>query len=176
MLLHSTAQLMLNDSSQAVWGQELSYAKSCLDVLEYCGEVDLVARRFAEKISGFYNALKVHAQEGDLPAVDMPEKFDYPFTIPESATGHIGSASRELLKLISSPFGHESNLNVEGTLRAGFGSQQDWNAFIKLPFNRTQSANVGNLPILGMALSGLRSGQFVGSSQPHGWDLLPHPN
>lgn len=48
VLLHSSAQMLHYGYPQNIRQQELSYAKSCLDVLEYCGTVDKVTLCFAE--------------------------------------------------------------------------------------------------------------------------------
>ena len=176
VLLHSAAQLQLQNHPQSVWQKELSHAKSCLDVLDHCSDVDKVALRFADTTRGYYNILNGHATvdvegmgDADVSTVDTLESSDYLFSIPELSPPHLDKIPRDLLKLVGSPFGHPSNLHTEGTLRAGFGSQIEWDSFVTLPFNNAVPKAANSIPLLDMALSSIRSGQFLGPSEPHGW-------
>ena len=176
-LLHSAVQLLLHDHPQHVWKTELSHAKSCLDVLVYCGIVDKIAQHFAEGVQGHYDKLAAEAeQDSDLPDadVDMPGTFDYLFTVPDSSPDHLKAISRNLLTLVSRPFGFPADLYTEGTLNAGIGAHPNWSSFLSLPFNNTNANTsadaVDDLPVLGMPPLGMTSGRFVGSSHPHGWE------
>lgn len=118
--------MLLYGYSQPIWQLELSYAKTCLDVLEHCGNVDGVALRIAETIRSYYNTLTAQArQETDLSVVEMPDKFDYLFVTPSLPSSHLGQVSWELHKLVSCPFGYPFNLDAAGTLNAGFGTHLD---------------------------------------------------
>ena len=168
VLLHSTAQMQLHHFPQSTWQKELSYAGYCLDVLDYGAEANKVALRFAEVTRGYYNTLSAQIQpEKDIPVVETPENFNYLFMIPSTSPLDLARASRELLKHVSCPFGSPSSLRVEGTLKAGLG------AHVTLPFNRTTPDSEKSWSAVEMALSGMPTGEFVGSSQPHGWDAFP---
>jgi hypothetical protein len=159
VLLHSTAQMLLYGYSLPIWQKELSYAESCLVILEHCGNVDKVALRFAETTRSYHNILKAQAQQNtDLSIVNMPEKFDYLFVIPKSLSSHLEQVSRDLHKLVSCPFGQPSNLHAESTLKAGFGTHLDWTSFITLPFEKTTTKATNSWSVVEMALSGVRSG------------------
>ena len=168
VLLHSTAQMQLHHFPQSTWQKELSYAGSCLDVLDYGAEANKVAVRFAEVTRGYYNTLSAQIQpEKDISVAEASENFDYLFMIPSTSPLNLAQVSRELLKHVSCPFGSPSSLRVEGTLKAGLG------AHVTLPFNRTTPDSEKSWSAVEMALSGMPTGEFVGSSQPHGWDAFP---
>jgi hypothetical protein len=171
VLLHSTAQMQLHGYPQAAWQKELNYASSCMNVLQYCAEADRVSLRFLEVTRGYYDTLVAQSQPGhDHFITDVPGNFDYLFTVPSTSPPHLAQTLRELLKLVSCPFGSPSSLNVEGTLKAGLG------AHVTLPFNRSTPDSKESWSAVEMALSGMPTGKFVGSSQPHGWDVFPNLN
>ncbi|KAF2103228.1 hypothetical protein NA57DRAFT_52754 [Rhizodiscina lignyota] len=176
-LLHSTAQMILHNYPESAWRKELPYAKSTLDVLEHCGAVDPVGKQFAEMTRAYHDNLKAQGQadnqDMNLSDVAMPDQLDHLFTTPSGAPAELLQISQELLKLIGRPFGHSSNLHTEGSLKAGFGSQLDWNTFVTLPFNKTPSDSMNSMSLLSKAFSSMRWGQFVGSSRPHGWAMVP---
>lgn len=172
VLLHSTAQLALHRYPKHVWQRELKHAESCIKVLEHCGSADKVAHGFATSASRYYELFVVQNDQPNENAMDSdPDDFEYLFSSPVTATDFLAQLAGDLLLLVSNPFGHPTNLHTEGTLKAGFGSQQDWNVFVTLPFNRSVSVP-GQATSLEMALSGLQDGQFVGSPSPHGWGSL----
>lgn len=167
ILLHSAAQMQLHDYSQLVWQKELSYAQSCLRVLEHCGKIDKVALHFEKVLRSFYDALATQAQPvDDIFVVEDPQDFDYLFSIPSSSPEHIVLTSRELLKRVSSPFDSPPSLENEGMLKAGLG------AHTTLPFNNTPTRDARSCSAVEMALSNMPTGEFMGSSQPHGWDVF----
>jgi hypothetical protein len=159
VLLHSAVQMLLYGYPQAIWQKELSHAGSCLDVLEYCGNVDKVALRFAEITRNYHNILVAQAQqETDLSVVEMPEKFDYLFAILRSLSSHLEQMSRDLHKLVSCLFGQPSNLHAESTLKAGFGTHLDWSSFRTSPFEKAITEAGNSWSVIEMALSSVRSG------------------
>ncbi|PVH98905.1 hypothetical protein DM02DRAFT_673052 [Periconia macrospinosa] len=153
-----SVQLLLHDYPQPVWQRELSDANSCINVLEYCAQIDQVAHHFV-----------------DLSIDGVPDRFDHLFTIPNSSPPDLGQVSQDLLQHVSHPYGRSSNLHTEGILKSGFGSQLDWNTFVTLPFNKSTPMTAHKTP-LEMVLSSIQSSQFVGSSAPHGWGTLISPN
>jgi len=159
VLLHSSAQMLLYGYPQAIWQKELSYAESCLVVLEYCGNVDKVALHFAETTRNYHNILTAQAQqETDLSVVEMPEVFDYLFAIPSSLSSHLEQVSGDLHKLVSCPFGQPSNLHAEGTLTAGFGTHLDWTPSITSPFEEATTETGNSWAVINKSLSGGRLG------------------
>jgi hypothetical protein len=171
MLLHSVVQMQLHDYPQSIWQKELSHARSCLGVLEYCSKADKVADRFAEVVRGYYNTLapQIHPADDTL-FCDTSDNFDYLFSIPSTSPPQLAQVSRDLLKRISFPFDSPSSLHDEDTLRAGLG------AHLTLPFNRSPPQDASSWSAVEMALSGMPTGQFMGSSQPHGWDVFSNLN
>jgi hypothetical protein len=158
VLLHSVVRMLFYNHSEAIWQQELSHAKSCLDVLEYCGTVDSVALRFAETTRSYCNTLKAQAQQDTDPSdVDVPVNFDYLFVVRDSPWSHLEQVSRNLHKLVSCPFGQPSNLHAEGTLKAGFGTHLDWTPSIA-PTSRKATTEAGNSWSVCRAI-----GRFLGS-------------
>lgn len=171
-LLHSSTQLLLHGHAESVWRSELAYAKSCLDVLDHCGSVDKVAFHFAEVARIYYTTLAAQATDIQDTGVDIPEGFEYLFTLPEGSSLELVHASQELLRLVASPFGHTSDLYSESILKTGLSPQITAKTFVTLPFNRPTQKPEDNMPLLGAALSSLRAGQFVGSLHPHRWDSI----
>lgn len=172
-LLHSVAQMQIHAYPQPTWQKELEYARSCLNVLEYCSKADKVAKNFAEVTGGYYNFLAAQAQtieDPDVSGDDCTDKSDYLFSAPESSEPQLLQASRELLQRVSCPFDAPSSLHDEGTLRAGLG------AHVTIPFNKSPQNEQQSWSAVETALSGMPTGQFVGSSQPHGWDVFPNLN
>lgn len=170
-LLHSAAQMQIHGYPQAARQKELDYASSCLNVLQYCAEADKVSLRFLEVTRGYYNTLITQSQpEDDHFTTDRPGNSDYLFTIPSKSPPYLAQTLRELLKLVGCPFGSPSSLNVEGTLKAGLG------AHVTLPFDRSTPDSKEPWSAVEMAMSDMPTGKFLGSSQPHGWDVFPNLN
>lgn len=166
-LLHSTAQMQLHNYPQPMWQKELGYARSCLSVLEYCSKADKVAENFVEVTSIFYNNLATQIQNtNDISDYDTPDNFDYLFSIPAFSDPQLQQTSQDLLRRVSCPWDVPSSLHDETTLRAGLG------AHVTLPFNNSPAREQRSWSAVEMALSGIPPGQFVGSSQPHGWDVF----
>lgn len=166
-LLHSTAQMQLHDYAQPVWQKELSHAKSCLNVLEYCGEIDNVAAQFDKIARSFYDNLTAQAlPTDDIDVFDIPDNFEYLFSVPTSSPEHLVQLSRTLLKRVSCPFDVPFSLQNEGTLKAGLG------VHTTLPFNYIPQQDARPWSAVEMALSSMPTGRFMGSSQPHGWDVF----
>ncbi|KAI9695822.1 MAG: hypothetical protein M1820_008416, partial [Bogoriella megaspora] len=170
----------LHDAPQRIWQKELFYAKCCIDVLEHCGSVDVVAKQFAETTRKYYDTLnarnKVADPGNDISSVEMPDDCFHLFVAPSDTTTHHHQMSQELLELFSRPFGHKSNLHIEGTLKAGFGTQLDWNNFVTMVFNKTHSDAASDVPLPhgyfpNVYLDGLRE-----SSNPHGWGTITNQN
>jgi hypothetical protein len=159
VLLHSAVHMLLYEYPKAIWQKELLHAKSCLDVLEHCGTVDKIALRFAEITRSYYSVLKAQTQQDtDLSVVDMPEKFDHLFVVPESPWSHLEQVSRDLHKLVSCPFGQPATLHAEGALKAGFGTHLDWNPSTAPPFEKAITGAGNSWSVVEMALSAGRSG------------------
>ncbi|KAF3045946.1 hypothetical protein E8E12_008500 [Didymella heteroderae] len=170
--IDSAAQMQLHDYPQSTWRKELGHARSCLSVLEYCSKADKVAENFAEVTSGYYNVLAAQIQNtGDISVCDPPDNFEYLFSVPTLSHPQLQQISRDLLKRVSCPFdAPSSSLHDEATLRAGLGSH------ITLAFNNSPPKEQKSWSAVEMALSGMPTGQFVGSSQPHGWDVFLNLN
>lgn len=167
VLLHSAAQMQLHDHPPSIYQQELSYARSCLDVLEYCAEADKVADRFANTTRTFYNALATGTQLMDVTDVsDMPVNTNYLFSIPPDSPPDLAQVSCDLLRCVTCPFDSPSNLHNEGKLKAGLG------AHVTLPFNNVLPQDERSWSAGEMALSNMPAGKFMGSPQPHGWDVF----
>ncbi|KAF3032831.1 hypothetical protein E8E11_000369 [Didymella keratinophila] len=159
--------MRLHDYPQHTWQKELSHARSCLSVLEYCSKVDKVAENFVEVISVFYSTLAAQIQDSDDVSVyDTPDNFDYLFSVPEFSNPLLQQTSQDLLRRVSCPWDVPSSMHDETTLRAGLG------AHVTLPFNNSPAKEQQSWSAVEMVLSGMPSGQFVGSSQPHGWDTF----
>ncbi|KAL1653318.1 hypothetical protein SLS61_004195 [Didymella pomorum] len=170
-LLHSVAQMQLHEYPQASWQKELGHARSCLRVLEHCSKADKVAANFVEVTSGHYNTLAAQIEDThDIDVYDSPDSFDYLFSIPTSSHPQLQRTSQDLLRRVSSPWDTPSSLHDETTLRAGLG------AHVTLLFNNSPAKEQQSWSTVEMALSGMPSGQFVGSSQPHGWDVFLNLN
>jgi hypothetical protein len=170
-ILHSAAQMQLHDYPQATWQKELGHARSCLSVLEYCSKADKVAENFVEVASVYYNTLAAQMPNThDISVYDNPDSFDYLFSIPTSSHPQLQQTSQDLLRRVSCPWDVPSSLHDETTLRAGLGSH------VTLPFNNSPAKEQQSWSAVEMALSGMPSGQFVGSSQPHGWDVFLNLN
>lgn len=171
ILLHSTAQMQLHDYPQSTWQNELYYARSCLGVLEYCATADKVADRFAQVIRRYYHILADQIQPDDNTHVyDTPDNFDYLFSIPLPSHPQLAQVSRDLLKRVSCPFDSPSSLHDEGILKAGLG------AHITMVFNHCPPYDTESGSSAEKALSQMPTGQFVGSSQPHGWEVFLNLN
>lgn len=166
-LLHSVAQMQLHDYSQKAWKEELSHARSCLDVLEHCAKADTVAAHFAEITRAHYTTLSAQIQLiDDIDVFETPTDFDYLFSIPQNSPAHLAQTAHNLLKNISCPFGTPSNLQDEGTLKAGLG------AHVTMLFNNSPPQDSRPRSAVETAFSNMPMGQFVGSTQPHGWDMF----
>jgi hypothetical protein len=107
-------------------------------------------------------------QDIGLPVIDVPERFDYLFVTPGLPSSHLDQLSQDLHKLVSYPFGRPSNLYEEGTLKAGFGTHLDWTSSATLPLKNATTEAANSRSVIEMIIPGMRSGQFVGWSQPHG--------
>ncbi|KZM21777.1 uncharacterized protein EKO05_0001768 [Ascochyta rabiei] len=175
-LLHSTTQLVLNGYSQPTWQKELSYAKSCIDVLEYCALVDKIARNFLKVTIRYYNVLLAIA-EPNVAASDgtPPDGFDHLFSTSESTYAHLVSASAGLVNLLSHPFGSPSDLMMENTLEAkvGLGCELGQDSLSTPPQNTTLNASSDRVLSLRKVMStSLQNSCLLGSSQPHDWSPL----
>lgn len=167
LLLHSAAHMQLHEYPPRVWQNELSYAKTCIDVLKYCGEADKVAARFGEISRGYYDTLAFQAESVTATdTVHTPRNFDYLFSVPSSSPDYLVQASCDLLNRVSCPFDSPPSLHNEGTLRAGLGTHTT------LPFNRSPVSDARPWSAVEKALSSMPTGHFHGSSQPHGWDMF----
>src|SRR5690242_3863198 len=102
----------------------------------------------------------------------MSERFDYLFVTPKLPSSHLDQLFQDLHKLVSCPFGRPSNLHAEGTLKAGFGTHLDWTSSVTLPLKNATIEAANSRSVIELMLPGMRSGQFVGRSQPHGWNSL----
>lgn len=166
-LLHSAAQMQLHDYPQSTWQKELGYSRACLKVLEHCAKADKVAEKFVEVARGYYDILAVRIEDtDDIPNNDSPDNFDYLFSTPESSHSQLLEVSCDLLKRVSCPFYAPFSMRDEGFLRAGLG------AHVTLPSNRSPPKEANSLSTVEMAFSSMPTGRFVGSSQPHGWDVF----
>ncbi|KAF3009435.1 hypothetical protein E8E13_000527 [Curvularia kusanoi] len=167
-LLHSAVQMQLHNYPEPIWQRELSLAEASLIVLEFCAKVDQIAARFAELVRPYYNALAPHDDEciDDTDASDSRQDFNYLFSVPSDSPAHLAQMSHELLKYITRPFDSPSNLHDEGTLRAGLG------AHVYMLFNNDNPKEGKSQSSMQAALSNMPTGHFMGSSQPHGWDMF----
>ncbi|XPS74750.1 hypothetical protein M3J07_006844 [Ascochyta lentis] len=175
-LLHSTTQLLLHGHSQPIWQKELSYAKSCIDVLEHCGLVDKVALSFLRITTSYYNTLLAEADSNiSISDKTLPDEFDHLFNKPESTHAPLATASEGLLELLIHPFGTPTDFLIENTLKAGFspGSDGGQDLFSTPPQDGTASVCSDKLVSLRKAMSSsLQSSRLLGSSQPHNWSSI----
>ena len=176
MLLHSSAQLLPHGFVQHA-RLDLSHAKLCVEVLKYCGQVDQVAYDFAQSASSYHQRLLAEVEQVQDAVYNEADGFKYLFHTPTTPPLGIPLAAKELLRLVTQPFGSPdaTNFHKEGILKAGFGGPDDWNMFVGLPFNRIVPAQDQKLP-LEMVLSSIQEGEFLGASLPHGWDSLTQNN
>ena len=175
IILSSTTHMILHDYPQHVWQGELSYAKTCLDVLDFCSSADSVAQIFKDTTQEFYDILhsQVQDQGQTIAKTEAFENFSHLLANPRSGSTSLHLTSQRLLEYISRPFGDPSNLPVEKTLNTEeviLGAHLDWNSVVTSPFNRSGPGSVGGETAFSRAFSGMSSGRFIGSIEPNGWN------
>jgi hypothetical protein len=176
VLLHSTTQMVLSGRSQSIWRKKLSYAKSCIDVLEYCGRVDKVALCFFEVTNSYYTTL-LQEEASEIPLLDddSPLSYEHLFENPMRSRNHLKEASADLIDLLIRPFGSPFDLSVESTQKSGFatgvGHEQD--PFMTLPFNITMSTRSDRVYSLRNTMcSSIQNSRFMGSKRTHNWSSI----
>jgi hypothetical protein len=114
-------QKILNGYHSTTWVADLTLANICVQVLQFCGEVDSIAARMKEILHKYMDVIRasVNAMFNTDPGADNNEDeiVDYLFVIPPGDTD-LHKASRDLLRLIQYPFGTLLELIPEGGPRA----------------------------------------------------------
>lgn len=108
LILHGIAQKLMQPTSQDCYADDLDQARRCLEVLDFCGEVDAVAAKFCKLLRPFYKALNSMAVSRASPAAS-----------PDS---RLQSICAELFSLVRRPFG---DFHPQGVLSNGNGSPDD---------------------------------------------------
>jgi hypothetical protein len=115
VVLHSAVQKQLYGFPRSYCDDDLVQAKQCLEVLEYCGSEDHVARGFHERLSAAYEVIVgENANHGSIleqvreaispTGPDSTATLDYIFTSPRTNQPSHMEASQRLLTMLCTPF------------------------------------------------------------------------
>lgn len=174
VLLHSTTQMVLNGHPPSTWQKELSYAKSCQDVLSHCALVDKVALCFFEVTNKYFTLLAASA----VPTPTTPRfptaSFQHLFHTPTPAPAPLAQTSADLLTLLIRPFGAPPDLRAESAPKSGVSSRAGLgqNPFLTLPFNDSAASRAGKVSELGRLLCGGLGRRVLGDASPHEWTAV----
>ncbi|KAK7996031.1 hypothetical protein PG991_015498 [Apiospora marii] len=122
ILLHCVAQKQVHNFVVQQWQEELMKAAHCLQVLEFCGTLDPVARQFHTELSAIHRLLDqtspranpegTTAELVNLPPAEQPlspaSQGRYLLTIPPNADPDRAQLSAALLGMLCNPFGNHS--------------------------------------------------------------------
>jgi hypothetical protein len=148
IILHGTAQKILYGYPEPYWTRDLTSASKCLDVLEYCGQVDTLASRLHHVVHIYKDALNARVSE-HIPGTDnLTEEDHLDLELPANClyiippgNSEVHMVSRALLQLIRRPFQTaglwrpgislpEAELNLEESLVATeetlMGAHLEW--------------------------------------------------
>ncbi|KAF1348954.1 hypothetical protein BDV97DRAFT_399492 [Delphinella strobiligena] len=169
LILHGIAQKLMQPISQDCYAEDLDQARRCLEVLDFCGEVDAVAAKFCNLLRPFYKAL-------NSMAVSRA-------SLATSPDPRLQSLCAELFSLVRRPFG---DFHPQGVLSNGNGSPDDpfCPAVMANPLAPAGTVAFGWQMLTGADNYGNGSGSGSGSSStllgnlgpakfldgvPHGW-------
>jgi hypothetical protein len=177
ILLYNAAQLSLAGLDEATFAVNLDLASKTIEVLNFCGQLDPVARKFAISLLTHYERLREISPAG---GADIPPKvhFGNPqasyhlfFAPPDDAKLH--DTSRSLFEQLCNPYANE-NATTERQ-EHGARSRSSRNHTLN-SHQESQDCAGSSLPgeddtgtTITAGISNLEDGYFVGSNEPVWW-------
>ncbi|KAI8712194.1 Zn(2)-C6 fungal-type domain-containing protein [Fusarium sp. LHS14.1] len=173
VLLHCVAQKQIHHFPRSSWEDDLTQARTCLDVLSFCSTVDSVALKFRDCVVPIHDKLTSYIFP--LPSVNTPHNpssLGYMLKVPTTTDPDRVSLSLKLLTILCQPF---SNINSkcgpdESPSKPGEsknlqpGKEMNWKVDSCPSFQwDAQSLGIG----ASVFLEG--DNRFMGSDQPSGW-------
>ncbi|KAF1810313.1 hypothetical protein P152DRAFT_94702 [Eremomyces bilateralis CBS 781.70] len=189
IILYTAVRKVLNGFPSASWSADMTLATTCINTLDYCGEVDDVATRFRETLQTYLSTLQ-NAVDGEVNEnlgrdIEEESSVEYLFGIKHGSSD-LQKASRDLLSLLQRPFrkslelmpqgvaGPQLNSTLINWMEAALGASGEWvwelqNCGIEVGYG------MGNDNHLEEIISALDSGYFVGTATDAGWKMwTPH--
>jgi hypothetical protein len=114
LILHEIVRKALNEHNPSTWEDDMPLVSSCIDVLEYCTNIDRAAGRFKDVLSTYRKIILAeqpglearHHQKGQPDKKRQRQKspIDCLFRLP-AGESDLHKAARDLIRLMHQPFG-----------------------------------------------------------------------
>lgn len=178
ILLYHATQLSLVGSPENQWSESLDMVKKVVHVLDFCKELDPVARAFSTSLLAHYECFREASQpsgagdQTDKGHLTPPQPGDYLFT-STSCSAPLHSTSNELFEQLCNPYANGHAIVVQKD--SGTCSQSRRTDMLKS--NRIAFGCQDNVPLAADAartsitpkISNLEDGYFIDSNEPNRW-------
>lgn len=177
ILLYNAVQLSLAGFGEDAYATSVHLASRNIKVLEFCGQLDPVARKFSTSLSTHHeNFREIHpASDGDTPPeaiFEHQQPSDYLFIVAPGST-KLHDTSQKLFEQLCNPYANDSATTEQDENDAHSRSPQT-----HLPSSHQISSDRQGFKPPGeedvrttitAGISNLEDGYFVGSNEPNWW-------